>query len=173
MSRWTSEPKTAPKKTCSLRGRALWDGKRLRDIRWARGLSQESLAQAAGVARGDVSRHERNDPSSNPSLDVLLRLAVALCVPPAALFEPPGAPVPSALTPHPELPPQVAGNPQIALYVNGLLRHVDQLTGAARSGFVAAMVNLLDSYDRRARSAQETRAAAHGPRQNSAPEEYE
>ena len=75
-------------------GRELWDGARLRELRDARGFSQEDLAGRSGVSAGDISRHERNDPKSNPSIDGLMRIAQALKVPPAALFEPAGSPIP-------------------------------------------------------------------------------
>ena len=75
-------------------GRELWDGQRIRELRDFRRLSQQALADAAGTGKGDISRHERNDPTSNPSVDVLARIADALDVPVFALFEAVGSPIP-------------------------------------------------------------------------------
>lgn len=75
-------------------GRDLWDGKRIREIREARGLSQDDLSGLTGVSKGDISRHERNDDASNPSVAALIRIALALKVPPTTLFEPVGVPFP-------------------------------------------------------------------------------
>jgi transcriptional regulator with XRE-family HTH domain len=75
-------------------GRELWDGGRLREIREKRGHSQDALALMTGVSKGDISRHERNDVASNPSVAGLLRIALALHVPIAALFEPVGTVIP-------------------------------------------------------------------------------
>ena len=60
-------------------------GEQVREIRLGRGLSQEELADRAGVHRtylGGIERGERN-----PSLKNILALARALEVPPARLFE--------------------------------------------------------------------------------------
>ena len=78
-----------------MRGRELlaWN---LRLLRTARGLSQERLAVDAGVARGWVSRLERQH--GNTSLDLLDRLAQALEVPVAALL---AEPAPGAEPPKP------------------------------------------------------------------------
>jgi len=127
----------------SLHSRDLWST-RLREIRLARGFSQEALARAAGIARGDVSRHERNHPASNPSLDILLRLASALNVPAAALFECPGAAIPPV---QPRITSQVSEathhDARVAYHVDGLLRHVESLGKRARSAFVQTMFKLL------------------------------
>lgn len=58
-------------------------GHRLRELRESRGLSQEELADAAGIHRTHVSLIERNRRSVR--LDTLFRLAVALEVDPADL----------------------------------------------------------------------------------------
>lgn len=60
-------------------------GERLRDLRLARGLSQERLAEAADLHRNHVGTVERGERSVG--LDTILSLAGALDVPPAALFE--------------------------------------------------------------------------------------
>jgi len=137
-----------PQARGSLYGRDLWST-RLREIRVARGFSQEALARAAGIARGDVSRHERNHPASNPSLDILLRLAAALNVPAASLFESPGSPIPmvqrrmaaqaSAAAPH---------DARVEYHVDNLLRHVESLSAHARSAFVQTMQKLLTMYEK-------------------------
>lgn len=75
-------------------GRASWDGQRIREIREALRISREQLSEAAHVSVDDIGRHERNDPKSNPSVDVLARLSLGLNVPIATLLEPVGAPIP-------------------------------------------------------------------------------
>jgi len=106
------------------------------EIRLARGFSQDALARAARISRGDVSRHERNHASSNPSLDVLLRLASALNVPATTLFECPGAPIPT-------VPATSHRDARVSYYVDGLLRHVESLGDRARLTFVQTMIKLL------------------------------
>lgn len=64
--------------------RALF-GKRLKEIRISRGLSQEALAFEAKLDRTYVSSCERGQ--RNISLDNIHRLARALRVSPAAFFE--------------------------------------------------------------------------------------
>ena len=59
-------------------------GLALRNAREARGLSQESLAEKAGVDRKLVYRTELGQTS--PRLDAFIALAVALGVDPAALI---------------------------------------------------------------------------------------
>lgn len=75
-------------------GRELWDGGRIREIREARGHSQDKLSDLTGVSKGDISRHERNDEKSNPSVAALVRIALALHVPMTALFESVGSFIP-------------------------------------------------------------------------------
>jgi transcriptional regulator with XRE-family HTH domain len=53
-------------------------GKRIREIRKSQGISQEQLAERAGISAQYVSNIERG--KENPTLDLLLRLAEALRV---------------------------------------------------------------------------------------------
>ena len=62
-------------------------GLRIKELRAARGMTQEQLADHAGFFRTYMSRVETG--AANPTFDALLVLATALHVPPAALFEPP------------------------------------------------------------------------------------
>lgn len=62
-------------------------GRRLRELRSARGLSQEALADAAGLDRTYVSSCERG--RRNVSLENICRLASALGVKPEELLKPP------------------------------------------------------------------------------------
>lgn len=66
-------------------GRAAF-GDRVRALRRAKGISQEDLAVMTGLHRTYVSSLERGQ--RNVGLDNILRLAAALEVRPAALFEP-------------------------------------------------------------------------------------
>ena len=59
----------------------------LRKLRLAKGLAQERLALDAGVDRTVVSKIERA--ITNPSLEILLRLANHLDTSLSRLFEPP------------------------------------------------------------------------------------
>lgn len=58
---------------------------RIRALRKKRGMTQRQLADAVGVEQGYISRLERGP--SEPSPDVLRRLADALGVSPGALYE--------------------------------------------------------------------------------------
>jgi transcriptional regulator with XRE-family HTH domain len=60
-------------------------GANIRRLRKAKGLTQEQLAHDAGVAMRYVAGVERAE--ENPSLKFLVKIAVALGVEPAALFE--------------------------------------------------------------------------------------
>jgi transcriptional regulator with XRE-family HTH domain len=60
-------------------------GRRIRTLRAARGISQEQLADAAGVHRTYVSSLERGQ--RNVGLDNIYGLADALGVSPSKLFE--------------------------------------------------------------------------------------
>ena len=60
-------------------------GARVRELRLARGLSQEQLAERAGLHRTYVSSLERG--RRNVGLDNILDLAAALEVPAARLFQ--------------------------------------------------------------------------------------
>lgn len=57
---------------------------RIREVRKARGLSQEALAEEAGLHRVNVSKIERGQHSL--SLDNLYWIALALKVPPESLL---------------------------------------------------------------------------------------
>jgi transcriptional regulator with XRE-family HTH domain len=59
-------------------------GKRVRDLRNARGFSQERLAELASIHENHVRRIEGG--TANPSYLVVGRLARALGVNPSALF---------------------------------------------------------------------------------------
>ncbi|WP_416443462.1 helix-turn-helix domain-containing protein [Leucobacter sp. HNU] len=61
-------------------------GARVRELRTERGLSQEDLANRAGLDRTYVSGVERG--VRNPTLDVIARLATAFAVSPAEFFTP-------------------------------------------------------------------------------------
>ena len=60
-------------------------GRRLRELRHARGVSQEKLAEMAGLHRNYVGILERARQS--PSLDAICKLAGALKVRPSELLE--------------------------------------------------------------------------------------
>jgi transcriptional regulator with XRE-family HTH domain len=60
-------------------------GERIRTLRQDRGLSQERLAEMAGVHRTYLSSLERGE--RNVSLDNIIAIAEALGVSPADLFE--------------------------------------------------------------------------------------
>jgi len=59
-------------------------GQRVRDLRQARGMSQEQLAELAGVHRTYMSSLERGQ--RNVGLDNILAIAAALGVPTSDLF---------------------------------------------------------------------------------------
>jgi transcriptional regulator with XRE-family HTH domain len=63
---------------------------RVRDLRAARGLTLETLAESCGVSRSMISLIERGE--SSPTAIVLEKLATGLGVTLAALFEAPAAP---------------------------------------------------------------------------------
>lgn len=67
-----------------LRLRHLSFGQRVRDLRQARGWSQEHLAEMSGLHRTYISSLERGQ--RNVGLDNILALAAALEVAPAELF---------------------------------------------------------------------------------------
>jgi len=60
-------------------------GRRLRQLRTARGLTQEQLAEAAGITSTYTSDLERGE--KVPSLSILLRLARAFDITVAELLE--------------------------------------------------------------------------------------
>lgn len=59
--------------------------KRLEQLRKARGMSQEQVAELAGFHRNFIGRLERAQ--QNPSLDTILMLAAVLRVKPGKLLE--------------------------------------------------------------------------------------
>ena len=61
-------------------------GQRLRELRLKAGLSQESLAELAGLDRTYISGCERG--RRNASIEALHRLGKALQIPPSFLLEP-------------------------------------------------------------------------------------
>jgi transcriptional regulator with XRE-family HTH domain len=67
-----------------LRAQHLSFGHRVRDLRQARGLSQEKLAELAGIHRTYLSSLERG--GRNVGLDNILAIAAALDVPASFLF---------------------------------------------------------------------------------------
>lgn len=81
------------------RGTSRFDpavGRRLRELREARGISLSALARAAGVGKATISGLENG--TRNPTLETMYAIAAALSVPMSALTLDPGAPA-SAATP--------------------------------------------------------------------------
>jgi putative transcriptional regulator len=64
---------------------AIRVAKKLKETRISLELSQEALAEYAGIDRKTVNRIENNHFS--PNLDTLLRLCVALSIEPVDLFD--------------------------------------------------------------------------------------
>jgi transcriptional regulator with XRE-family HTH domain len=60
-------------------------GKRIREVRLARGLSQHQVAEAIRSYQQNVARTERG--TENLTLDVIYRIAVALDVDPVEFFQ--------------------------------------------------------------------------------------
>ena len=60
-------------------------GRRIKEIRKSKGLSQEKLAEKAGTSPNYLSRMERG--TENPTLDMLIKLADALEVEMWELFD--------------------------------------------------------------------------------------
>jgi transcriptional regulator with XRE-family HTH domain len=69
-------------------------GRRLRDLRAARGISLSELARTAGVGKATLSGLENG--TRNPTLETLYAIAAALAVPMSALTLDPGAPASTA-----------------------------------------------------------------------------
>jgi transcriptional regulator with XRE-family HTH domain len=61
-------------------------GERLRELRTERGLSQETLAELAGVDRNYIGQIERAE--RNVALVNIVRIAKALKIEPAEMFSP-------------------------------------------------------------------------------------
>jgi XRE family transcriptional regulator, regulator of sulfur utilization len=79
------------------RGTSRFDpavGRRLRDLREARGISLSALARAAGVGKATLSGLEHG--TRNPTLETMYAIAAALSVPMSALTLDPGAPASTA-----------------------------------------------------------------------------
>ena len=68
-----------------LLARRLRFGQRIRELRQDRGLSQEDLAESAGIHRTYMSSLERG--LRNVGLDNILAIATALDVSPSDLFQ--------------------------------------------------------------------------------------
>jgi transcriptional regulator with XRE-family HTH domain len=63
----------------------VYIGDRLRNLRVRRALTQQELAERAGVGKNTVNRVERNE--GEPHMSTLRKLAKALDVDPAELIE--------------------------------------------------------------------------------------
>lgn len=96
-------------------------GKRLRDLRQQRGLSQADFERATGLVRCYISRVEQGH--IVPSLETLKRFAAGLDVPLYQLFYTgDGAPQTPQLTPRPSLEELAAGRGSRAREARYLLR---------------------------------------------------
>jgi len=142
-------------------GRATWDGERLKEIREDRRLSQNELSEKSGVSAAELSRHERNATESNPTIDVLARLAAALAVPLTAIVEPVGSYVP-----RPE-EKTIRGDVPIerAALLDAWLKRVDQRYPAedsARGDLAQAQSALAEAQAALARATRRAEVAA-GP----------
>lgn len=108
-----------------------WVGKRIQTVRKTLGLTQEDLAERAGVHAGYVSQIERG--VRTPSAKILSKLAEALRVPLSHLLDvaSPGSNQPMAVAEGPEDPDDPAAadsrEPFPALDERGLL--VKEVTG--------------------------------------------
>lgn len=63
----------------------VYIGDRLKDLRTQRALTQQELADKAGIGKNTVNRIERND--AEPHMSTLRKLARALDVDPAKLVK--------------------------------------------------------------------------------------
>jgi transcriptional regulator with XRE-family HTH domain len=63
----------------------VYVGDRLKDLRVERALTQQELADAAGIGKNTVNRIERNE--TEPHMSTLRKLASALDVKPAVLVK--------------------------------------------------------------------------------------
>ena len=61
----------------------------IKQLRKALGLTQEALAQEAGISSQHLSKIERC--ACSPTMDTMVRIALSLDTTPAALFEDPDA----------------------------------------------------------------------------------
>jgi transcriptional regulator with XRE-family HTH domain len=60
-------------------------GKKIKELRYLRGWTQEELAEAAQLRRGHIARLERNN-YKRPTGDTFMKLAKALRIHPSELF---------------------------------------------------------------------------------------
>ena len=132
-------------------------GTELRETRLAAGVSQASVARAAGISRSTLSRIERED-LRDPTFVTVCRLGRALGLAPSFRFFPVGMPVRDA----PQLSllarfskivaPPLATLREIALPLDGDHRAWDaMITGADEQAFVEAESHLGDvqAFERR------------------------
>ncbi|WP_027345911.1 helix-turn-helix domain-containing protein [Hamadaea tsunoensis] len=81
----------------TVRGTSRYDpaiGRRLRELREARGISLSELARTAGVGKATLSGLENG--TRNPTLETMYAIAAALGLPMSALTVDPGAPARTA-----------------------------------------------------------------------------
>ena len=124
-------------------GRELWDAARIREIREDRRLSQGELASLSSVSMSEISRHERNASASNPTIDVLVRIALALEVPIDSLFDPVGAPIPRSKEWRRVQIVDTGGGARLEDRLSELFLYLKTLDEDARQRFIAGLVALL------------------------------
>lgn len=104
-------------------------GRTVKELRDARGLSQDHLAELAGLTGKFLGHIERG--RANPTVDTLARLAAGLSVEIAALFTPIAGsrPAPRAYT---ITPAELAQMDQASKIVTRIKRRAARARGAAR-----------------------------------------